>query len=67
MADRTRTFPVTEPFELDGATYDIGDTVELRREAPKDFFGAFIIRKDGAVIEIKFEAAEMLFRNGALG
>jgi len=37
MADRSRTFPVTEPFELDGATYGVGDTVELRREAPKDF------------------------------
>lgn len=70
MADRTRRFPITEEFKLEynpPEIYRPGDTLELRREKPTDFFKAHILRKDGGTVEIPYAVAETLFRNGALG
>jgi len=69
MTDRVRRFPVSEEFELEfpKETLGPGDTVELLREKPSDFFTAHIVRGDGTVVPIDLAVAEMLFRNGALG
>ena len=69
MTDRTRRFSITEEFEIEfpRETLGLGDTLELSRESPDDFFAAHILKKDGSRLQIEFGIAEMMFRNGALG
>ncbi len=69
MVERVRKFSIGEELKIEfpRETLKPGDTLELSRGEPKDFFSAHIVKKDGSRFEIDLGMAEMMFRNGTLG